>query len=102
MLGWGRAYNPLFDPEAAAIKGTHKVGEGERMSVPLNKIISPQATIYGRKARSIKGKVERGTFKSDSLPTLKKVGDKYVVHDGNHRLVGMLRAGKRRALALVQ
>jgi hypothetical protein len=103
VLGEGRAHNPLYDPTAVDRKpGPHRIGEGVEKSIPLSRVVSPQATIHGRKVRSMKDKMLRGTARPGKLPTVQWTGAEYIVCDGNHRLAAHLRAGKRIAKALVQ
>lgn len=102
-LGAGRAHNPLYDPLVHERKvKPHRLGEGTEKSVPLSRVISPQATIHGGKVRSMKDKITRGTFSSGKLPTVQRSGSLFIVKDGNHRLAAAKRAGKRVARALVQ
>lgn len=100
VLSNGRAHNPLYDPEA--VPAVHHIGEGSLQSVPLNQIVSTQATINRRKVRSMKERLQRGTAKPGSPPVLSKQGKRLIVLDGNHRLAAALRAGKRSVKAIVQ
>lgn len=102
--GSGRNHNPLYDPTAADRKRRpHRIGEGVEKSIPLSRVISPQATIHGAKVRSMKDKLQRGTARARrTLPTVQRSGSLFIVHDGNHALAAALRAGKRVARVLVQ
>ncbi len=95
MLAHGRVNNPLYEPSAALRKGVHRIGEGNERSILISRIDSPQATIHSRKAR---GAQKPG----DSLPTVYRSGSRFILHDGNHRVIGSLRAGKLKIKALVQ
>jgi hypothetical protein len=99
-----RNHNPLYDPSVHQRElPPHRLGEGIERSIPLSKVISPQATIHGRKVRSMKDKMLRGTSLSRKvLPTVQRNGDEFIVRDGNHALAAALRAGKRVARVLVQ
>lgn len=102
--GSGRAHNPLYDPTAVdRVRRPHRIGEGVEKSIPLSRVISPQATIHGKKVRSMKDALIRGTARPRKvLPTVQRSGSKFIVHDGNHALAAALRAGKRMARVLVQ
>jgi len=103
-LGAGRNHNPLYDPAVNdRVRRPHRIGEGVERSIPLSRIVSPQATINGRRVRSMKDKIMRGDeVKRKTLPTVQRSGTKFIIHDGNHGLAAMLRAGKRTARVLVQ
>lgn len=99
----GRSPNPLFGPTARDRKGlTWRIGAGKEKSVLISKISSPQRDIQPAKVRSMTGKMKRGTFKSDALPTLQHAGGgHYSILDGNHRAVSAMKAGKLKVRAMV-
>ena len=96
-----RSANPLYHADASGRHGTRRIGQGKEQSVRIRSIISPQADISAAKARSLKGKMDRGTYKASALPEGRRHGARVILHDGNHRVAAALKAGKRKIVMRV-
>lgn len=91
ILAHGRIDNPLYRA-GTVLRKARTLGEPHAVrSIELKKLISPQATVHGKKVQKLR------RVKVGSLPIVEhRGGGYYSIMDGNHRAAAELLNGKRK------
>lgn len=95
----GRGKNPLYDPRATNDGIRRLNGKGRHMRVPLDRVVSTQATVHTQKVKDMAGKLRNGV---KGKPTANLRGGMFVLTDGNHRAAAHKIAGRKTIKILVQ